>query len=319
MLWCYGRKRPIPYSALPNNLAHQRDFYDLPNSTAGENLEDFLEQLVETPGLNALRTLVAKREAPGIADRVNLAKYIAFQEARVPYMRDRVKMQMLHEAKDMVLRFHETGGTEAEHQVFAAIDGKPVLKAAPVVISREEAEEYLRELEANPKTFDVEMMVDMATDSTRFLSQMRWTVLVTPTGSDFITSDCPVFRMFTDDSDRNDAFLRPDCKVVCPLTKSALLFMEHDMDFLMTMVSRSAQQDERLPATAFTEATEEEVSLYNRAIVENSNLWCFCGSKREWIPAIMQGRSKRAELHLFAAKHLTGGRWIRHVDCQIGE
>jgi hypothetical protein len=173
----------------------------------------------------------------------------------------------------------------------------------------------LRELEANPKTFDLEMMVEMATDATQFLAQMSWDVVFAPLGSNFISSDCPVFRMFSDESDPNDAFLRPDCKVVCPLTKSALLVMRHDMDFLAAIVSGKGQSAEKkLPSTAFIEITDQEVSFYNRATAENANLWCFSGSKSEWITQAMQGRSKRAELHLFAEKHMTGGRWIRPVE-----
>ena len=315
MLWCYGRKRLSPYSALPDNLAHQRDFYALPNSITGEDLEEFLEKFVETPGLTALRTLVDTKNVPLLTDRVHLAKHIAFQETRVPYMRDRVKMQMLHEARDMVRRFRETGGTNAEHHVFATVNGQPVVRSAPVIISRDEAEEYLREIEANPKTFDLEMMVEMATDATHFLAQMNWDVLLAPTGSNFISSDCPVFRMFSDESDPNDAFLRPDCKIVCPLTKSALLVMKHDMDFLAAIVSGKSQSvEKKLPSTAFIEITDQEVSFYNWANAENANLWCFSGSKSEWIAQAMKGRSKRAELHLFAEKHMTGGRWIRTVE-----
>jgi len=66
-----------------------------------------------------------------------------------------------------------------------------------------------------------------------------------------------------------------------------------------------------LPSTQFVEISALDVQSYNRAIVGNSNLWCFVGSKQDWIPDLMKGRSKRAELHLFAQKNLTGGRWIR--------
>ena len=284
----------------------------MPDAKNGENLEDFLEKNVETPGLTALRTLVATHEPLEWADRIHLARYIAFQETRVPYMRDRVKMQMLHEARSMVQQFNETGGTKAEHVVFATVRGKPVLKSSPVTITRAEAEDHLRELESNPLTFDLEMMVDMANDATKFLSQMQWKVLLSPLGSNFVTSDCPVFRMFTDESDPDEAFLRPDCHVICPLTKSALLVMEHDVDFLKSMVfGGRSERSQSLPTTQFAEISDQDVRSYNRAIVGNSNLWCFAGSKQDWIPDLMKGRSKRAELHLFGQKNLTGGRWIR--------
>lgn len=315
MLMCYGRKRAAPYSAVPDNLAHQRDYYDLPDARNGENLEDFLEKNVETPGLAALRALVTTKRPLEWADRIRLAKYIAFQETRVPYMRDRVKMQMLHEARSMVEQFQETGGTKAEHFVFATVKGEPVMRSSPVVITRAEAEEHLRELESNPLTFDLEMMVDMANDVTTFLAQMRWKVLFAPCGSAFVTSDCPVFRMFTDESDPDEAFLRPDCRVICPLTRSALLVMEHDMEFLNSVVfGRGPDRSQIVPSTYFVDVSDPDVLAYNRAIVENCNLWCFVGSKQDWIPDLMKGRSKRAELHLFAQKNLTGGRWIRPVS-----
>jgi hypothetical protein len=215
----------------------------------------------------------------------------------------------------MVQQFKETGGAKAEHFVFATIKGEPVMGSAPITITREEAEDHLRELESNPLTFDLEMMVDMANDATRFLSQMRWKILIAPQGSNFVTSDCPVFRMFTDESDPDEAFLRPDCHVVCPLSKSALLIMEHDMEFLKSMVfGGNSKQSAHLPTTHFIEVSDQDVESYNRAVVGNSNLWCFVGSKQDWITDLMKGRSKRADLHLFAQNNLTGGRWIRPTE-----
>lgn len=212
----------------------------------------------------------------------------------------------------MVQQFQETGGTKAETYVFAMVKDKPAMKSAPVTITREQAEGHLRSLESNPLTFDIELMVNLANDMTPFLTQMRWRVLFTKSGSDFVTSDCPVFRTFTDESDLDDAFFRPDCQVVCPLTKSALLVMEHDLEFLRAAVLGGASESSKiLPGTYFIEASEQDVETYNRAIVESCNRWCFVGSKQDWIPALMKGRSKRAELHLFAQENFTAGRWIR--------
>jgi Protein of unknown function (DUF4238) len=87
-LWCYGRRRQSPFQKIPDDLAHQRDFYRFPNASPEHNLERFLEDNVESPGLLGLRKLVETRIPLEVENRIHLARYIAFQEMRVPHTRE---------------------------------------------------------------------------------------------------------------------------------------------------------------------------------------------------------------------------------------
>ncbi|HZY62554.1 MAG TPA: DUF4238 domain-containing protein [Edaphobacter sp.] len=91
-LLCYTRGRTEPYLAIPGKLARKRDFYRFPNSTPDKNLEDYLGR-IEVPGLKALRELVTNRQPLSIDDRIHLARYVAYQEMRVPYSREVMREQ----------------------------------------------------------------------------------------------------------------------------------------------------------------------------------------------------------------------------------
>jgi hypothetical protein len=64
MLWVYGRKRSKPHRAVPDEIARQRDFYTIPNSLSGENIEQYLSTTVENPGLSAVRQFLVTLRLP---------------------------------------------------------------------------------------------------------------------------------------------------------------------------------------------------------------------------------------------------------------
>ncbi len=90
-LVCYGRGSSKPHRSVPDGIATQRDSYAIPNGPPGSNIEAFIENEIERPGLEASRRLVESRGPPQVEDRISLSWYIAFQEMRVPYSREPLK------------------------------------------------------------------------------------------------------------------------------------------------------------------------------------------------------------------------------------
>jgi hypothetical protein len=313
-LWCYGRRRQRPFEKIPDDLAHQRDFYRLPNAPPDQNLEQFLEKKVEGPGLDALRKLVATRRALDVERRIHLARYVAFQEMRVPHTRELNREQISQSVNHMMQRFGNTGGTSAHVQHVALVEGVEAKRGEPFTVSRQEIEAYAQEIAENPESFDLDSMVDLANDTTQFYATMRWTILIAKPTTAFITSDCPVFRTFSEPGG-DDALLRPDCRVCCPLSSRALLVMDHDQEYLAISMKETAEgAGKTLPPTIFRTITDTGVKNFNRRIVEHSHLWCFSGRNEDWIKETMQQPSKRTKPNVFAKGNFSGVRWQRREE-----
>jgi hypothetical protein len=211
----------------------------------------------------------------------------------------------------MLDRFRETGGTSAVIQHIALAEGVEVKRAKPFSIAREDIEAYAKEITDNPDTFDLDSMVDLANDMTKFYAAMRWNVLLARPNAAFITSDCPVFRTFTEPGG-DDSLLRPDCSVCCPLSSHALLVMNSDIEYLKVSIKEVAEGGgETLPPTGFRTITDAGVMNFNRRIVEYSHLWCFSGHKWDWLANAMQQPSKRSMPDFFENKGFSGVRWRR--------
>lgn len=310
-LWCYGRRRAKPYSAIPDKLARQRDFYRFPYSTSEGNLESYLEKHVETPGLAALRKLVETKRPLDVTDRIYLAQYIAFQEMRVPHTREINRAIMSKSIHQMLERFQSSDTDRAVVQNIALAEGVVVKNGERTPIFRENIEAYAREINDNQESFDIQMMVDLAKDVTTFFASMRWTILLARQNTAFITSDCPVFKQYKVPGG-DDALLRPDCSVCCPLSSEAFLVMDHDIDYL-ELSSQEVQKGDgkTLPSTLFKTITDVGVMNFNQRIVEQSYRWCFSGNKMNWIIEAMQQPCKRSVPKFVSHGQISGVRHIR--------
>ena len=309
-LWCYGRHRPESFRAISDELANQRDFYAIPDAPVGSNIEDYLEKSVESPGLNALRELVGRLQPPTLEARIALGRYIAFQEMRVPHTRELIRKQHLHTLTHIEKQLRAQGGRDATIYPYATAEGEIAKRGEAFTITMKEAQAHLAELERNLDTFDLPMMVELANEFFIFFVQMRWTILIAPDSSDFITSDNPVFRCFTDQNLHDSALLRPDCMVFCPLTKKAVLLMEHDFEFLEVLRRETEDGNgHTLPPTRFREISAEEVVTMNVEIAEQCTSWCFSGKPLEWLPEVLANESKRSEVRFYSDHSGYGARW----------
>jgi hypothetical protein len=309
-LWCYGRRRPVPFRQIPDKLARGRDLYRLPNAPPDTNIESLLERYVEGPGLAALRKLVGNKQPLGIEDRIHLARYMAFQEMRVPHIREVNREHMSESIKHMLRGFQETGSAKVVVQQGALVEGRVVKRDDPLTLTRDDIDAYAKEIANNPDSFDLKHMVEFANEITEFYTNMRWTVLLARPNTAFITSDCPVFRTFAEPGG-DDALLRLDCSVCCPLSSKALLVMNHDLGFLKISAREPGENGEALPPTEFRTITDAGVANFNEKIVDYSHMWCFSGAEQQWITGAMQQSSKRRRPDFFAQGEVSGARWRR--------
>jgi hypothetical protein len=307
----YGRDRSKPHRSIPDGIACQRDFYAIPNAPPGVNLEHFLESKVETPGLEALRRLVERKTAPSVEDRIQLSRYIAFQEMRVPYARELNREHMRASFEEKGKQFERTGQSSLIFQNVALAEGVAVKHSDPYEVHREDVEYFLMDMDNNPDTFDLDFMIDLANDMTRFYASMNWTILLARPSTAFITSDCPVFRQF-DHPGGDNALLRPDCTICCPLTSVAFLMMRGDLEYLMlSMKEQSEGNGHTLPPTEFQMISDQGVANFNRKIAAYAHRWCFSGIEADWILKAMQGPSLRRKPTVTSKNGGTLVRWQR--------
>jgi hypothetical protein len=310
-LVCYGRGRSKFHRSITDGVASQRDFYAIPNRPPGANIETFLESDIERPGLDALRRLVESRTPPPVEDRISLSRYIAFQETRVPYSRELNREHMRRSFEEKASQFEKSGKSSLIFQNVAIAEGIPVRHSEPYEVTREEVEEYLADINNNPDTFDLEEMIDLANDMTKFYVSMNWTVLFARPSAAFVTSDCPVFRQF-DRPGGDDALLRPDCSVCCPLSSRAFLIMRADIEYLKIAAKEGIEGNgHTLPLTEFRTISNQGVANFNRKIAAYAHRWCFSGTEEAWILGAMQLPSLRRRPTLVSQNGGTLVQWGR--------
>jgi hypothetical protein len=313
-LVCYGRGRSKPHRSVPDGIATQRDFYAIPNAPPDANLERFLESKVEGPGLEALRRLVESKTPPSVDDRVSLSRYIAFQEMRVPYARELNREHMRLSFEEKARQFEKSGQSSLIFQNVATAEGIQVKHSKPYEVTREDVDYFLAEMNNNPDTFDLEYMIDLANDMTKFYVSMNWTILVARPSTAFITSDCPVFRQFEHPGGDN-ALLRPDCTICCPLSSRAFLMMRGDIEYLMLAAKEGREGNgHTLPPTEIRTISDQGVANFNRKIAAYSHRWCFSGTEADWILNAMQRPSLRRKPTFTSRNGSTMVRWLRDEE-----
>ena len=171
MLWTYGRRRVKPYRGQPDTLATQRDFYNIPNAPSGVHIDSYIEKSIEEPGLAALRRLTGRKQSPDVNDRIALARYISFQEMRVPYAREITREHALRSTQDLAQSLKTFGLSQAEVETFAIAEGKRANRGSRFTVTQDDVNELSKEMENNPETFDLEDMIESGNEHARFSQQ----------------------------------------------------------------------------------------------------------------------------------------------------
>jgi hypothetical protein len=303
LLFCYGRKKSKAFRALPENLAHIRDYHSFKreDGTLDFTLETQIDQQIESPGIPLIRTLSEGKTNLGKTQRLCLAKFIALQNVRVPYERDFMDQQhkVILEGylADMDEESRKRGFPVNAIEVAVNVSGREPKLHEWQRVTRDFVNAELREIEADQQRFSRESFFDLAEKLAKTISGLRWTVFYGTGEARFITSDCPVITR-----DKNERRYFPgldnfDTEVYFPLSKKALIRMGHDNSCQLLPRKKQIHRQKRVMRAQTQEiivvqADEQVVQSLNELIVARAHLWTVSGARQDWLLERMQQPSK---------------------------
>ena len=303
LLFCYGRKKLKAYCATPENLAHIRDYHSFrrKDGTLDFTLETQIGQQIESPGIPIIRILSEGKTNLDKAQRLCLARFIALQNVRVPYERD--FMDQLHKIEfegylaDMDEMSSQRGFPVDHIEVAACASDREPMPHEWVRVTRDFVDAELRRIEADPQRSSRDSFFDLAERLAKPILDMKWTVFYGTGEARFITSDCPVITR-----DRNERRCFPglensDTEVYFPLSKNALIRMEHDNSCQLLPRKQQIRRQRRVMRARTQEinavqADDQLVQSLNNLVVSRSHLWTVSGTNQSWLLERMQQPSK---------------------------
>src|SRR5262249_53901172 len=127
-------------------------------------------------------------------DRQRIAIFVAYQEFRIPRMKDAIQ-GFMGEVAQRILRV-SVEHPDSMKRTFEKM-GKPISDSD---LARLVA--YVKNGEMTVKVNKIPWLAagEVPTDIARLLANMPWTVLEAPSGFEFLTSDCPITKVVTDPS-----------------------------------------------------------------------------------------------------------------------
>lgn len=303
LLFCYGRKKPKAFRALPENLAHIRDYHSFKrdDGTLDFTLETQIDQQIESPGIPIIRTLSEGQTNLDPAQRLGLARFIALQNVRVPYERDFMDQQhkVILEGylADMDAESSMRGFPVNAIEVAVNISGQEPKPHEWRRITRDFVNAELRDIEADKRRFSRESFFDLAEKLAKTISRLRWTVFYGAGQARFITSDCPVVTR-----DKNGRRYFPgledsETEVYFPLSKNALIQMEHENSCQLLPRKKQIHRQKRVMLTRTQQITaiqadEQIAQSLNELIVARAHLWTVSGASQDWLLERMRQPSK---------------------------
>jgi hypothetical protein len=139
------------------------------------------------------------------------------------------------------------------------------------------------------------LLVRTALELAGFYRHMKWTIYTATGGCSFVTSDCPVIKVFKNVSGFA-ALLREDVEVRFPLGSKAMLVLTHDMPFLKNVhrskPSRARRKWWCIPEICRENWDDADVSKANRAHAAHATVLLIGGQNLEWAKPIMKEPSK---------------------------
>jgi len=190
----------------------------------------------------------------------------------------------------------ELGGDPGE-MIVGVANGLNPNEKHEMAFTKNDLEYLLKKYEEDPQRLSREHFMNLASKVAQIFRVMKWTVYYTTGPSRFITSDCPVAMAFTRTDIDTVAIVRPDCRILFPLSRASLLFMEHDIALITRLnkvgpTSTSRKLLNRLPEIRIASASPEDVTAFNAIQVEQASRWVFAGQRKDWMIPKLQQASK---------------------------
>jgi hypothetical protein len=224
----------------------------------------------------------------------------AAQRFRVPHMRELMDANIKEDIQawlaEYKLRELEAGADPGQIIVGVANGLNPNDKHE-MTFTKPELECLVKKYEDDPQRFSREHFMNLASKFAQIFRVMKWTIYYTASATPFVTSDCPAAMAFTRKDIETVALVRPDCRILFPLSRSSLLLMEHDNDLIarlnkIGLTSTGRKLLNRLPEIRIATASADDVVSFNEIQVEQASRWVFAGQKSEWMISKLQHASK---------------------------
>jgi Protein of unknown function (DUF4238) len=285
LLFCYGRGFEL-FKKQPADLAAQRNYYAIknPDGTWDDRLENAIGHSVESPGLPVVKKLASGKTRLNWDDRKKIAMLIAFQEARTPAARARVR-ESLSAMQERMLG-EVWGANPGQKSVdLVGENGKSV------TVTLEEMIASHNELATNDHCFEIHrLMMGHAFRLATIFERMKFTIHYAAVG-EFITTDTPVVRVFTGGDPLGYGVQRQDIEIRFPLSRRAFLTLTHDLKLIEIIEKADQRKRERLlaatPEVQVRSASNAEVRAFNRGHVRHAHRWIFAAHELDWAAELL--------------------------------
>jgi len=303
LLFFYGRKKTKAYSAAPKDVAVKQDYYSFrrKDGTLDFTLETQIDQQIEAPAIPVIRMLSEGKTNLDKSKRLCLAMFIALQNVRIPYERDFMDQQHKADLEGNLAEMDEMSrqrGFPVDYiDVAACATDREPKPHEWVRITRDSVKAELREIDSDPRRFSREFFFELAEKLARTILDMKWTVFYGTGDARFITSDCPVITKDKGERRQFPGLDDLDTEVYFPLSKNALIRMEHDNSCQLLPRKKQIHRQKRVMRARTQEITvvqadEQAVQLLNELIVARAHLWAVSGASQGWLLERMQQASK---------------------------
>jgi hypothetical protein len=301
-LFCWMRHKNARFRAIPASIAYQRNYYSFKrkDGTWNDSAESFFAGKIETPGLAILKKLVAGDTRLKWEERNALAMLLSIQEHRVPFYRSEFNRIHRELATKIVSDYEEipnrTGLTG--YVTMQTIGGTAT--GEPAKVSIETLRRELQEPTDESEKKTLAILVSTALELASIYRHMKWTIYRAEGKCSFVTSDCPVIKLFKRTQLGFAALLREDVEVRFPLAGKAMLVLTHDMPLLKNIFASKPSAARRkwwsIPEIRLETWNDADVSKANRAHAAHSTALLIGGQDLGWAQQIMKEPSKNVRM-----------------------
>jgi hypothetical protein len=314
LLHCYGRGRSSVFRALPINLAHQRDFYSFKDAAGSwdDSAEELLGQQIEAPGLSILRKLTTGKFNLSNEERSKLSVLIAAQEMRTPFAREAILKSQEGFSQSLIAGYERIPLESRLSTIKFEQQG-----IAHEIPMEEVYAAHTQSLEEKERR-SVFLFLDGAMHISKLYQHMKWTVFVSPDSNEFVTTDCPVIRVYYRGGGGPAGLNRSDLEVRFPLSRKMMLAITHDIPFAKKLLK--AKEKDRAAVLARRKEIRQsflshaEVEVLNRDHVAHAQRWVFSGHSLPWAIEDLATTSMNTKSLYIEQGQLAGTRNVVQYD-----
>jgi len=296
-LYCWMRHKIAGFRAIPAEIAFHKNYYSFKrrDGTWNDSAETFFANKIETPGLAILKKLVAGDTRLNWEERNSLAMLLSIQEQRIPFSRSEFNRIHKELTAKLISDYDELTAREGltGYATMQATGG--MTRSEPAKVSVEVLRRELQEPTDEGEKKSLALLVKTALELAGLYRHMKWTIYKATGACSFVTSDCPVIKVFKNVSGFA-ALLREDVEVRFPLGRKAMLVLTHDTAFLedvhRSRPSKARRKWWRIPEICRENWGDAEVSKANRAHAAHATALLIGGQNLEWAKPIMKEPSK---------------------------